>query len=55
MSMRPQYHFRSTEKGLLAWNVCRLIGITADLHPKEISLRDISELNEKYWFDLEGS
>ncbi len=53
-AMRPQYHFRDSSRGLLAWDVRKLVTKTADLHAVEIPLSDIRELDESYWYDLEG-
>ena len=54
MKLRPQYHFRESEQGLLAWNVLELIESVSELSPVEIRLSDIKELDEGYWFNLEG-
>jgi len=48
--MRKQYHFRTSERGLLAWDVDRLVEQAADLIPVEIPLRDIRELDEPFWY-----
>ena len=48
--MRRQYHFRSSERGLLAWDVDRLVSLTADFSPRQISLSDIRELDETFWY-----
>lgn len=52
--MRKQYHFRSSDQGILAWDVDNLIRLTTDLEAIELPLNDIHELNEPYWYDLEG-
>ncbi len=52
--MRPQYHLRSSEQGLLAWDVRNLIVRTLTLHPKEIPLSSIREIDERFWYDSEG-
>lgn len=52
--MRPQYHFRNSERGLLAWDIRKLIAKASALTPLEIPLESIQELDEPYWFDLEG-
>ncbi|MBK1881096.1 hypothetical protein JIN85_01645 [Luteolibacter pohnpeiensis] len=52
--MRPQYHFRPSEQGLLAWDVRNLIKKTIDLTPSEIELTSILEIDEMYWYDSEG-
>jgi hypothetical protein len=49
--MRRQYHFRKSEKGLLAWDVHRLIELAKDISPNAVALADIAELDEVFWFD----
>jgi hypothetical protein len=48
--LRKQYHFRPSTDGLFAWDVHRLIELSKDLVPQDISLNSISELRENYWF-----
>jgi hypothetical protein len=43
--MRKQYYFRSSERGLLAWDVDRLIRLSSHLPRKRVPLRDIRELD----------
>ena len=50
--MRKQYHFHSNEKGLLSWDVDRLIAITNHLPTKTISLDKVNEFDDVYWYDL---
>ena len=52
--MRTQYHFRASDQGLQAWDVDRLIALAADLSPKFVSLSDIRELDETFWYGDEG-
>src|SRR5688500_5647937 len=52
--MRKQYHFRESEKGLLAWDVHRLVELTQALIPHSIALSSIREIDEPYWFDAEN-
>ncbi|MGQ5524399.1 hypothetical protein ACUHMQ_14225 [Chitinimonas sp. PSY-7] len=52
--MRKQYHFRPGERGLLAWDVHRMIELTKHLPVRQVSLDAIQELDEPYWFG-EGS
>ena len=52
--MRKQYHFRLTERGVLIWDVGRLVELTKDFPRIEVSLSDIRELDESFWFDAEG-
>jgi len=49
--MREQYHFRPTERGVLIWDVGRLVELTKDFPRIEASLSDIRELDESFWFD----
>ena len=50
--MRQQYHFRrDAERGLLAWDVTKLVRITRDLPVRQVALADIREIDEAYWFD----
>ncbi len=52
--MRPQYHFRNSDQGLLAWDIRKLVAKTMHLQAIEIPLSDLQELDENYWYDLEG-
>lgn len=52
--MRKQYHLRNSDQGLLAWDIDNLIRLTANLEVIEQPLNDIRELDEPYWYDLEG-
>lgn len=47
--MRKQYYFRPSDRGLLAWDVDKLVELTAEFPRKQIPLRDIRELDEE-WF-----
>ena len=42
--MRKQYFFRQSERGLLSWDVHRLVQLSHDLQPKRIPLSQIREL-----------
>ncbi|KDA02810.1 hypothetical protein [Hyphomonas oceanitis] len=48
--MRKQYHFRPSRNGSYAWDVDRLVTLSASLAPKAIALDQIAELDETYWF-----
>jgi len=48
--MRKQYHFRPSERGLLAWDVDRLIVLTMNFPRLQVSLAAIRELDEPFWF-----
>ena len=54
MKLRPQYHLRDSDRGLLAWDVVALVEKVSELTPVEIRLSDIAELDEPHWFNLEG-
>jgi len=47
--MRKQYYFRPSGRGLLAWDVDRLIQLSGHLPRKQVPLSDIRELDEE-WF-----
>ena len=51
--VRPQYHFRESENGLLAWDVRRLIKLTSELAMKNIKIAEIAELDENHWYTHE--
>ena len=53
--MRKQYHFRPSEQGLLAWDVDRLVALTANLTPMCVELSSIRELDETFWYGDEAS
>ena len=44
--MRKQYYFRPSGRGLLAWDVDRLVDLSRQLPRKRIRLADIRELDE---------
>jgi hypothetical protein len=48
--MRKQYHFRPGPKGLLAWDVDRLLTLAKDLPVLDVPLAEIKEIDEPYWF-----
>jgi hypothetical protein len=50
--MRKQYYFKQSSRGLLAWDVDRLIQLSSDLPRKRIPLSRIRELDEE-WFGEE--
>ena len=52
--MRKQYHFWPSERGLLAWDVDRLIELSKGLPRMRLPLASISELDQVYWFDEEN-
>lgn len=48
--MRKQYHFRPSERGLVAWDVDRLIRLSNEFPRVRIPLEAIRELDEPFWF-----
>lgn len=48
--VRKQYHFRPSAQGLHAWDVGRLIDLTAHLPSEQVPLSAILEVNTDYWF-----
>lgn len=48
--MRQQYHFRDSDRGLLAWDIHRLVDLTSGFPIEEVPLSKIGELDENYWF-----
>jgi hypothetical protein len=51
--VRKQYHFWPSERGLLAWDVDRLIRLAAGLPRRRVDVSRIREIDEVYWFDEE--
>lgn len=49
--MRKQYYFRNSPRGLLAWDVDRLVELSRDLPVRAIQLSSIRELDEPILFD----
>lgn len=49
--MRKQYHFWPGVEGLDAWDVHRLVDLSADLPVAEVPLDSIAEIDSVYWFD----
>ena len=52
MDLHQQYHFRESESGLLAWDVLKLIELSKDFEVIKVSLSEVQELKENYWFGL---
>lgn len=48
--MRKQYHFRPSERGVLVWDVDRLVELTKDFPRIQVPVSAIRELDEAYWF-----
>ena len=51
LPMRKQYHFWPGDDGIDAWDVDRLIRLSADLPIREIGLETITDVDTDYWFD----
>ena len=49
--MRKQYHFWPSDNSLDAWDVERLIRLSAELPVIEVPLAAIAEVDTVYWFD----
>ena len=52
--MRKQYYFRPSDRGLLAWDVDRLIELSKHLERRRLPLSEIRELDEPHWYSHEG-
>lgn len=48
--IRPQYHLRPSHRGLLAWDVRRLIALSAHLPVKQVPLASIAEIDTDHWY-----
>lgn len=48
--MRKQYHFRQVGQDTYIWDVHHLVELTKTFVIKKVTLADIRELNEAYWF-----
>lgn len=48
--MRQQYHSRSVGTDVLIWDVKRLVQLVQDLPVISISLMNLAELDENWWF-----
>ncbi len=48
--MRKQYHFRPSADGLQAWDVDRLIDLSARLPIEAVSVTDLRDVDRNYWF-----
>jgi hypothetical protein len=49
--VRKQFHFWPGETGLDAWDVDRLIEMSAGLPVREVALETIKDVDTDYWFD----
>lgn len=53
--LRPQYHFRRVGEHVYVWNVAKLLATSQDHPALQVSLSQIKEVDEPYWFDLGGA
>jgi hypothetical protein len=51
--VRKQYYFRSSDRGLLAWDVDRLVALSQRLPRKRIRVADVRELDGRWCGDDE--
>lgn len=51
--IRPQYHFRQTQGGLIAYDVRRLVRLAQHLPVNMIDPRQFAELDENHWYGYE--
>ena len=49
--MRKQYHFWPGPEGLDAWDVDRLIALSASLPVRDVAVETLPDLDSDYWFD----
>ena len=47
--MRKQYYFQASSRGLLAWDVDRLVAMSRDFPVVQVPLTAIRELGEPFW------
>ena len=52
--VRTQYFFRDSDRGLLAWDVRRLVELSRDFPVEELRVSDIAEIDENHWYAHEG-
>jgi hypothetical protein len=48
--IRPQYHFRETEQGLDAWDIKRLIKLSAGFPIKKVDPNSFPEIHSNHWY-----
>jgi hypothetical protein len=48
--MRKRYYFRPSERGLMAWDVDRLVALSKSLPRIHVPLTSIREVDEPFWF-----
>ena len=52
--IRKQYHFRPSANGYYAWDVAKLVELTAGSEVQQVPLSEIEEIDEAYWFGAPG-
>ena len=52
--MRKQYHFRPSPNGYYAWDIDRLVSLSAEFKSERVLLASIAEIDEMYWRDDHG-
>ena len=53
--VRKQYYFRPNGEAFDAWDIDRLLELSADLPVKDVPLTSIAEIDSVYWFGADGS
>jgi len=51
--MRKQYHSRQVGKDTYVWDIHRLVRLAASRQPQLVSISDVSELDENWWYQDE--
>ena len=49
--VRKQYHLWPSDDGFDAWDVDRLVELSAELPVRDVALDSVWELDRDYWFD----
>jgi len=52
--IRPQYYFRQSDQGLLAWDIRRLVELSRNFPVEYINVGSIAEVDEAHWYSHEG-
>ncbi|WP_415404624.1 hypothetical protein [Tateyamaria sp. SN3-11] len=53
--IREQYHMRRAANGVDAWDIRKLLMQHGADPVHDVALSDIAELDENWWFDIEGT
>jgi len=54
-TVRRHYYFRPNGEAFDAWNVGRLVELSADLPVREIPLSSIAKIDSVYWIGADGT